>query len=264
MDSHNEGQYIQDSNISYERILTKEKLMKGLKHPKTALIYIFNMLKYRYYRIKFQDDYDKLYLKVTKSNVKDNPEASVGPEESFETMREWQHNFLIQKGLKPSDNLLDIGCGVLRGGIKFIDYLNSGNYYGIDISKDVLEIGQQQIEERNLEDKKPTLIQNKDLKFKEEELNNVVFDFVWAQSVLTHLPPNKVEECFENIGRLLNEGGIFYATVWLSEEMKRDVKGTDFHYSLDFLHNTAKEQGLTLKHVECDHPNNLDMLKITK
>jgi hypothetical protein len=34
--------------------------------------------------------------------------------------------------------LLEIGCGNLRAGHLFIDYLESGNYHGIDISPPIL------------------------------------------------------------------------------------------------------------------------------
>ena len=34
--------------------------------------------------------------------------------------------------------MLEIGCGNLRAGRLFIDYLDAGNYYGIDISPDIL------------------------------------------------------------------------------------------------------------------------------
>ena len=34
--------------------------------------------------------------------------------------------------------MLEIGCGNLRAGHLFIGYLDAGNYYGIDISPDIL------------------------------------------------------------------------------------------------------------------------------
>ena len=35
-------------------------------------------------------------------------------------------------GLQPSDKFVDVGCGALRGGRHFIEYLENGNYYGLD------------------------------------------------------------------------------------------------------------------------------------
>ncbi len=39
--------------------------------------------------------------------------------------------------------MLDIGCGNLRAGWRFIDYLEAGHYYGIDISPDILMAAKQ-------------------------------------------------------------------------------------------------------------------------
>ena len=52
-----------------------------------------------------------------------------------------QFDFLIKKGLKPHHKLIDIGCGSLRGGVHFINYLNKKNYFGTDINYDLIKIG---------------------------------------------------------------------------------------------------------------------------
>ena len=43
----------------------------------------------------------------------------------WEEIGRLQYDFLREQGLQPQDKLLDIGCGCLRGGIHFIDYLES-------------------------------------------------------------------------------------------------------------------------------------------
>ena len=45
-----------------------------------------------------------------------------------------QFEFLQGRGLQPDDLLLDVGCGSLRGGVRFVEYLNPSRYFGIDIS----------------------------------------------------------------------------------------------------------------------------------
>ena len=45
-----------------------------------------------------------------------------------------QFDFLLESGLQPHHKLLDIGCGCLRGGIHFINYLEASNYSGLDIN----------------------------------------------------------------------------------------------------------------------------------
>ena len=52
-----------------------------------------------------------------------------------------QLDFLVGQGLKPESKLIDIGCGCLRAGLRFIRYLDEGNYYGIDINGKLLNAG---------------------------------------------------------------------------------------------------------------------------
>ena len=37
-------------------------------------------------------------------------------------------------GLQPSDSVLDVGCGPLRGGIHLLSFLQPGNYWGFDFN----------------------------------------------------------------------------------------------------------------------------------
>ncbi|AJP00711.1 hypothetical protein TU94_03600 [Streptomyces cyaneogriseus subsp. noncyanogenus] len=59
--------------------------------------------------------------------------------------------------------MLDIGCGNLRDGRRFIDYLDSGNCYGIDISPDILIAAKKTLVERGLQDQLPQLTITGDL-----------------------------------------------------------------------------------------------------
>ena len=64
-----------------------------------------------------------------------------------------QFDYLIGQGLQPGDRLLEIGCGDLAAGHLFIDYLSTGNYYGIDLSPDAVIGAQQTITEFGLQAK---------------------------------------------------------------------------------------------------------------
>lgn len=59
--------------------------------------------------------------------------ALVGAANVWQQAREFQFQFLLDQGLQKTDKLMDIGCGTLRGGIPMIEYLNIGNYYGMDL-----------------------------------------------------------------------------------------------------------------------------------
>src|SRR5437870_1471595 len=82
----------------------------------------------------------------------------VGPPELWEMKRSFQINFLRQFGLQPHHFLVDIGCGVLRGGVPLIEYLEAGHYYGIEARANVLAEGRRELAESKLEYKQPHLM----------------------------------------------------------------------------------------------------------
>ena len=112
-------------------------------------------------------DHVSYYRGVMKSDTERCPEAAVGSH----TREEWlkigqlQFDYLVGHGLQPGDRMLEIGCGNLRAGRLFIDYLGPGNYYGIDISPEILLAAQRALAEFGLQDKVPHLMLVDDLKF---------------------------------------------------------------------------------------------------
>lgn len=248
-----------------ESLIDRDKLVKGLRNPKQIPKYLYEQSKtrlfYTYAKLRYQN-YEDIYLALTKDNVKSNPEAAVGPEDLYEEMQEWQINFLTRNGLSPDSKLLDIGCGVLRGGIPMIEFLDDSNYYGVDISEDALEVANKKVKKHNLGDKNPVLIQNQDLKFEEPELSEKKFDFIWAQSVITHLPPKYLSELLENVSSVMSEQGIFYATYWESETNNVRKRGeTDFFYPFSKIKELARSNKLDVTKVPANHPNDLKVLK---
>ena len=73
-----------------------------------------------------------------------------------------QFNFMVSAGLEPRHAMLDVGCGTLRGGRHFIDYLDTGRYTGIDISPKAIEFGHTLVAEEGLAEKRPRLLLNEE------------------------------------------------------------------------------------------------------
>lgn len=136
----------------------------------------------------------------------------VGPADKWDVLRKFQIHFLKSNGLKPEHTLVDIGCGVLRGGIPLIDYLDEGNYYGIETRQHVLDEGREEVIAAGLEYKNPHLICNADgfdkLSF------DVQFDIMWAYSVLFHMTDETLQECLNFVANNLAPKGVFYANVY--------------------------------------------------
>lgn len=119
-------------------------------------------------------------------------------------------DYLRREGLKPSHSLLDFGCGVGRSAQYFIDYLEAGNYVGVDISEAKLRLASELIERRGLTAKRPQFIQNQDLTF--DWLAGRRFDYVWAHSVFNHMPEGDIRVFFRNAGGIVHEDFVFLFT----------------------------------------------------
>ncbi len=110
----------------------------------------------------------------------------------------------------PNHKLLDFGCGTLRGGLPLIDYLDPGNYYGLDVRIETLKEACNELEESGLEIKIPSLIHCDNLS---SLTFNGGFNFIWAFSVLIHLTDSKVDEFLSFAVRNLAPGGKIFTNV---------------------------------------------------
>lgn len=123
-----------------------------------------------------------------------------------------QFEFLVSEGLKPEHKLLDIGCGSLRGGVHFVNYLEPGNYYGSDLNQAFLDAGYDiELAEAGIQAKLPrdnlTCTDSFDLPWPD-----AIFDFAIAQSVFTHLTFNRIRQCLVRTAPKMRPGGTFFAT----------------------------------------------------
>jgi SAM-dependent methyltransferase len=121
-----------------------------------------------------------------------------------------QLDFLKKRGLKPNQRFIDIGCGALRAGRHLVDYLDEGNYYGVDANRDLLQIGY----DRELTDDQRGRLPVSNLRAN-DRFNvdfGVKFDMAIAQSVFTHVSLNHMRLCLHRLARVMRPGGVFYAS----------------------------------------------------
>ena len=171
-----------------------------------------------------------------------------------------QFDYLTKHGLKPEFTMLEIGCGNLRAGRLFIDYLDTGNYYGIDNSPDVLFTAQETLVANGLRDKLPHLTPVRDLCF--AFLPNGHFDVVHAHGVFSHAPPHVIEECFAHVSRVMKPHGWFDFTFDRAEGKEHD----DFSYRTETLVALADRYSLnaTFMHDWEQLPHKQSKIRITK
>jgi hypothetical protein len=128
-----------------------------------------------------------------------------------------QLNFMKSSGLKPQHKLLDVDCGSLRGGVRFISYLDESNYYGIEKEASLVKAGLEiEVPRYRLQDKKPNVFVIDDFDISSQEVH---FDFMFAHSLFSHLTPEMIELCLDNLLPWLTEEGAFYVDYKQADEM---------------------------------------------
>lgn len=125
-----------------------------------------------------------------------------------------QLDFLRGRGLQPGHRMLDIGCGALRLGRHAAGYLMPGNYFGLDISRDLIEAGYACELSDDLRARLPRAHLDANGSFDLTFVGAPVH-FAIAQSVFTHLPLNHIRRCLWKVSERLSPGGSFLATAWL-------------------------------------------------
>lgn len=121
-----------------------------------------------------------------------------------------QLTFLKKNGLRPEHKLLDIGCGSLRAGRHLVDYVDRGNYYGVDANRSIIQAGY----DVELTDEQRAILPVENLRAN-DRFNvdfGVKFDFAIAQSVFTHVSLNHMRLCLYRLGKVMAPGGVFFAS----------------------------------------------------
>ncbi|MGH9170154.1 MAG: methyltransferase [Acidimicrobiales bacterium] len=190
------------------------------------------------------EDHVNYYRAVMHSDVARSPEAAVGgsSRESWLRFGQLQFDYLLEHGLAPDMRVLEIGCGNLRAGRLLVDYLDAGNYYGIDISPDILLAALDTVTTFGLQPRLPRLTLVQDLKL--DFLPDEAFEVVHAHSVFSHSPIEVVDECLCHVGRVMTSGGFFDFTFKPTDGDEHQVLHEDFYYRAPTLIALAARYGL--------------------
>ncbi|MFD7924171.1 class I SAM-dependent methyltransferase [Streptomyces sp. NPDC059740] len=229
--------------LQNNRAALSHKVGYALRHPGRISPYLKRATRDAWLRWH-HPDHVSYYRAVMASDTRRNPEAAVGSQthDRWLALGRMQFDYLAEHGLRPDHRMLDIGCGNLRGGWRFIQYLDPGNYYGIDISPDILIAAKATLAERGLQERLPHLTLTHDLRL--EFLPADHFDVVHAHSVFSHSPLPVIEECLAHIGRVLTPTGFFDFTFDRTEGAEHQVLREDFYYRTETLLSLAASQGL--------------------
>jgi SAM-dependent methyltransferase len=231
--------------LSRNRSRLGHKVRYALRHPQRVLPYLRRAGRDGWLRFRHRGSHIAYYRAVMASDTARSPEAAVGGGPSHDrwlAIGQLQYDYLVRHGLKPQDRMLEIGCGNLRAGWRFIEHLEPGHYVGIDISPDILIEAKKTLVQYGLQDKMPYLtpVENLTLDF----LPDAWFTVVHAHSVFSHSPLEVIDECLSHVGRVLAPGGFFDFTYDRTEGSEHQVLGEDFYYRTETLIRLAEKHGL--------------------
>jgi len=145
-----------------------------------------------------------------------------GPAHEFEAMGRLQLITLLRCGLYPDSKVVDIGCGCLRGGYWLINFLERGNYFGIEPNGEMLALGKNEILGPTLlEEKRPRFLTND--RFDLSEFGEV-FDFFVASSVWIHACKRQIRAMLDAFDSWGTGNAVFLAN-FLPAKPGKDYNG---------------------------------------
>lgn len=247
------------SSLSY-------KARYAVRHPEHVAPYLRRMARDSWFRLRARD-HASYYRAVMRSDVTEkDPQAAVGSatHERWLALGTMQFDYLVEHGLQPGDRMLEIGCGNLRAGWRFIDYLDAAHYHGIDISPDILFAAQDTLVHRGLQGKLPYLtpVRNLRLAFLPDEY----FTVVHAHSVFSHCPIEVLDECLASIGRIMRPDGFFDFTFNRTDGKEHHVLREDFYFRTRTLIDRAERHGLSARFMDDweKRPHKQSKIRVTR
>ena len=176
-----------------------------------------------------------------------------------------QFNYLKSEGLQKKDTLIDVACGSLRAGRLFINYLDVGNYLGIDKEIDLIIHGvNEELGISAFVEKAPEFVISGDFEFGKF---SKVPNFAIAQSLITHLTADDIYKCFKSLRDIIAEDGKFYATFFEVTAPVDNFRKSDaidcFFYTRQEISLLASLTGWNTHYVgDWGHPRGQKMIRL--
>ena len=180
--------------------------------------------------------------------------GAVSSEKDWHDLGKWQFHFLVSQGLKPSDVLLDAGCGSLRLGQFVIPYLDKSNYCGFDRERFLLKNG---VESELLESISDIKMLNLKCTSKFEIVEFPSFNYCIAQSLVSHLNQSDLDLFLKKIKQKAAPGSLFFFS--FPESQDDDYKHPGyigkssnyqyFYYSRKYLEVKCSDLGWNVEYL---------------
>jgi 2-polyprenyl-3-methyl-5-hydroxy-6-metoxy-1,4-benzoquinol methylase len=126
-----------------------------------------------------------------------------------------QLGVLLHHGLQPSHKVLEIGCGALSAGYPIMQYVDAGNYAGIDPNEWLIADSLKVPEVQTVAQEKKAHFGSSDA-FDASSLG-MTFDFVISHSILSHAAEWQLPLFLENVGKSLKKGSKVLASMYFND-----------------------------------------------
>ncbi len=139
-----------------------------------------------------------------------------------------------QFGLRPDDDVLDVGCGVGRMAVPLSSFMTSGSYVGIDVSADAIELCRKRVKRENFKFVHANLYNSLYNKSGQQAVDyrfpfpDRSFDFIVLCSVFTHMLRDEVEHYLAEIARVMRDDATCFIT-WFVIDSSLPSPSITFH-----------------------------------
>jgi hypothetical protein len=143
---------------------------------------------------------------------------------------------IVALGLEPHMRCVDYGCGSLRLGQHAIRFLETANYFGIDLTDSFIHAGLPLLPADLVATKKPKFgVIDEPLL---DEVRDWGPDFIFANAVLQHVPPGEVALFFDRLGHMMGPSTRAYVLFVASHKIQR-LKAMSWSYPAAFIEGYA-------------------------
>jgi SAM-dependent methyltransferase len=125
----------------------------------------------------------------------------------FDLIGRIELGLLLTEGLRPTDTLLDFGCGSGRLAVQVIPVLRGGHYLGVDVSQTMINLARDRV--AHLYPNQPCQVSWTQLTEPPFSVADASIDMVCAFSVFTHLEHEDTYRYLKDARRIVRPGGRF-------------------------------------------------------
>jgi SAM-dependent methyltransferase len=182
--------------------------------------------------------------------------AYVGPPRDYDLVAAMSFGLLTVLGMRQQHRVLDIGCGSLRVGRLLIPYLNRAGYTGLEPNAWLVADGiQREVGQDQVDIKQPRFVHADNAGALADE--GARFDFVLAQSILSHCGPDLLDRWIGESAHVLADDGALVAT-FIEDDVDNARGGWIYPdcvaYRRETLERIASSHGLEAVMLDWRHP----------